>query len=294
MQTADCSRAIRSDNTLNESDQRDPPFRSKMAMLSKLALASPGEAAQRIANIVESHFDALRGGEPSYEPVILEKCLESVSQLLGWPIMEHLGAESVGCLEEAIDQRIGRLKEHGPFRLTHIATRSLGRLCYILCRAVKPEVAIETGTAYGLTSAYILQALEDNGKGRLISIDLPPLGNDADRYVGILVPDALRERWQLVRGTSRQHLERVLRGVGRVDMFVHDSLHTHRTMMAEFLTIVRFMHRPGVIVADDIHENTAFSSFVTRVKPSYAAAILQSKQKRMTGLALFVAARADQ
>ena len=279
---------------MNDINQRDPSLTSKMAMLSKLALGRPSEAAQRIANIIEGYLDALRNDEPSYQAVTLDECLDVVSQHLQRPVAPFLDTEPIRHLEGAIEQGIGRLKQNGPFRLTHMATRSLGRLCYVVCRALRPEMVVETGTAYGVTSAYILQAIADNRRGRLISIDLPPLGNDADRYVGILVPDALRQYWKLVRGTSRQHLDSILRSVGSVDMFVHDSLHTRRTMMAEFMTIGRFIRQPGVIVADDIHENAAFATFVARSRPSYSAAILQNKQKRMTGLALFAGPRGNQ
>ena len=44
---------------------------------------------------------------------------------------------------------------------------------YFLVRELKPEKIIETGVHRGVSSLFILQALEDNGKGELYSIDLP-------------------------------------------------------------------------------------------------------------------------
>jgi predicted O-methyltransferase YrrM len=41
---------------------------------------------------------------------------------------------------------------------------------------MSPNIVLETGAAYGVTSAFIVQALEVNRKGTLISVDLPPLG----------------------------------------------------------------------------------------------------------------------
>src|SRR5206468_3608115 len=45
---------------------------------------------------------------------------------------------------------------------------------YTVTRAVMPRTVIETGVLYGHSSASILAALQDNRKGNLISIDLPP------------------------------------------------------------------------------------------------------------------------
>ena len=45
---------------------------------------------------------------------------------------------------------------------------------YLLVRLIKPKCIVETGVSAGVSSAYILQALQDNEKGMLYSIDLPP------------------------------------------------------------------------------------------------------------------------
>ncbi len=44
---------------------------------------------------------------------------------------------------------------------------------YAIVRAMRPTSVIETGVLHGLTSAFILRALEQNRAGRLTSIDLP-------------------------------------------------------------------------------------------------------------------------
>ncbi len=90
-------------------------------------------------------------------------------------------------------------------------TSSLTRLCYAVVRAQEPECVVETGVCYGVTSFFILAALARNSKGNLYSIDLPPLGQDADRFVGSAIPDgALKTRWHLHRGVSRRILLGVL------------------------------------------------------------------------------------
>src|SRR5579863_2368428 len=97
-----------------------------------------------------------------------------------------------------------------------------------MCRLLKPQIVIETGVAYGASSAYMLQALHINGRGTLYSIDLPnSFVPDSAAFVGAAVPARLRSRWKLNLGSSRRLLRHVLREVGGVDLFIHDSLHTY-------------------------------------------------------------------
>ena len=46
-------------------------------------------------------------------------------------------------------------------------------LMYAIVRKMRPNLIVETGVWHGVSTNYILKALEDNDNGRLISIDLP-------------------------------------------------------------------------------------------------------------------------
>ena len=48
---------------------------------------------------------------------------------------------------------------------------------YALIRELKPKLIVETGTASGSMTSFILSALSKNKTGKLISIDLPPQKN---------------------------------------------------------------------------------------------------------------------
>lgn len=75
-----------------------------------------------------------------------------------------------------------------------------GEVLYALVRILQPRVAIETGVAEGVSSAFFLQALEDNGDGQLYSIDLPPSGAHlADSWVYYCLQ--VRQAVGLYRGT---------------------------------------------------------------------------------------------
>ncbi|MBN1237954.1 MAG: class I SAM-dependent methyltransferase [Gammaproteobacteria bacterium] len=115
---------------------------------------------------------------------------------------------------------------------------------------MKPRVVVETGVLYGASSAHILDALDRNGEGTLYSIDL-----ECDPYEpphDFFVPSRLQERWRLILGDSRRRLPVLLRQLGTIDHFHHDSLHTAEHMHWEFETA--FAHLPigGVLTSDDV------------------------------------------
>src|SRR5207253_10228310 len=80
----------------------------------------------------------------------------------------------------------------------------LVRAIWCLIRHLKPKKVIETGVAHGVTSRFILEALERNGDGHLWSIDLPPLERVWRKQVGAAVGDRYSDRWSYVRGSSRR------------------------------------------------------------------------------------------
>ena len=137
---------------------------------------------------------------------------------------------------------------------------------YAVIRALKPEAVVETGVANGISSSYILLALEKNQKGRLHSIDigdraLLPSGG----HTGWIVPDWLRHRWTLHMGDTRALLTPLLAQLGEIDVFVHDSLHTEDHMMFEFQTAYPHLKPGGVLIADDALWNSAFARFANSV-----------------------------
>jgi predicted O-methyltransferase YrrM len=158
-------------------------------------------------------------------------------------------------------------------------------LMYLLVRSWKPDLMIETGVSRGLSSVYILAAMRENGRGRLISIDLPPdqaaLDDESDekfRYVfedgqrhahydvGHLVPDWLRDRWTLILEDATVALPRVLEEEGEIDLFFHDSMHTEEHMRFEFETVWPHIKEGGWLLSDDAIWNKAFLEIAKRNK----------------------------
>ena len=149
-------------------------------------------------------------------------------------------------------------------------------ILYFLVRKLKPVSIIETGVHRGVSSLFILQALEDNGIGKLYSIDLPLAGYETDvggytksflppEKVGICVSKKLRNRWNLILGDSKDKLPKLLSSIKSIDLFLHDSKHTYEHMMWEFGTIWPILNNDGILVSDDTNWNKSFLDFATKM-----------------------------
>jgi predicted O-methyltransferase YrrM len=157
-----------------------------------------------------------------------------------------------------------------------------GLRLYRLLRDVRPQVAVETGVCNGVSTAFLLLALEDNGTGELHSIDLPEVAGEEyeegtfwdgkggavippGKEPGWMVPPELRERWELVLGRSQDELPPLLDRVGQIDFFMHDSEHSYECMSFEFRTAWPALRVGGVLVADDVNVNSAWAEFTGEI-----------------------------
>ncbi len=151
-------------------------------------------------------------------------------------------------------------------------------ICYLVARIVKPNTYIETGVLHGLTSSFILAGLSENDKGKLISIDFPSYFNQAPanedghndwlpkgKEPGWLIPDHLLEKWEKHLGKSSDLLPKVLSKTNEIDVFLHDSEHTYQTMFLEFELAWPKLREGGILIADNIIDNTAFFDFCSKV-----------------------------
>lgn len=147
-------------------------------------------------------------------------------------------------------------------------TYLFGKFLYFIVRCAQPEVMVETGVAHGVSSWTILNALHRNGKGKLYSIDLP--NQDLRSYnpenirqgSGWVVPDLLRQRWELRLGPSQELLPKLIAELGSIDIFFHDSDHSYENMLFEFRAVYQAVKKNGLILSDDVHKNTSFTEFV--------------------------------
>jgi len=234
--------------------------------LALLLARRPREFRDRMAGYADLGRERLARRSADYETTRWTGAISEIEARLGC-VTEILDEPALRETEEHTRRLLEDIRGRDPFRPHWAADSRFARLAYLLCRLISPSVVLETGVAYGVSSAFILKALEENDRGTLYSIDLPPLRADYERFWGIAVPEALRGRWRLHRGASARVLPMLLRETPAVDLFVHDSLHTHRNMRREFDTIWPRLRSGGVLLADDVERNRAFGE-LRRKNPS--------------------------
>ena len=155
-------------------------------------------------------------------------------------------------------------------------------LLYGVVRVSRPKFVLETGVFDGISSALILRAMERNSEGTLISIDLPAreiIVDATDRMPdgalpqrcdpGWIVPEALRKRYRLHLGDSKELLPGLLQECGQVDIFLHDSLHTYQHQFFEYEIAWPFITPGGLLLSDDIFWSRAFHRFTRKQKAKY-------------------------
>ncbi len=136
---------------------------------------------------------------------------------------------------------------------------------YIITRLLKPETVIETGTGWGRSATIILQALEDNRYGKLVSFD-PGSGRVTngigatriwwdDKEPGFIIPKHLRKRFVLIREPSMPYL-RSLASAILPQLFLHDSIHEYENQFLEISNALRYMAK-GIILVHDWYRSLA-------------------------------------
>ncbi len=257
---------------------------SKFSLLLGSIGRSPSEFCDRVETVLEVRWDRMRSASPSFPTVSQLEALDVLEGTIARQIRPFFQEAALTKIETEVSSSQKTLNTKAPFSLTHNADVELARFCYAISRALAPSVILETGVAYGVTSAYLLQAIDVNHQGTLWSVDLPPLGRQAEDYVGFLVPKSLRSSWNLRRGATRRLLPELLPLVGQIDLFVQDSLHTYRTITDEITMVWPFLKPGGVVIADDVSDNRAFGDFAKRMNPSACVVVQELHKDSMFGI----------
>ncbi len=153
--------------------------------------------------------------------------------------------------------------------------RAFRSLLYVVTRACRPSVVVETGVLNGFGSAFILQALQDESKGALHSVDRPPTESHiiaqgttplpAGKAPGWAIPDALRARHELHLGAAEVVLPKLLAQLSSIDVFLHDSDHAYAHVMFEVGLAWHYLVPGGALLVDNVEQNSAFVDFARGV-----------------------------
>lgn len=211
--------------------------------------------------------------------------LGKVAQFLGLPALLDYAAElHDGELIRVIEASVADVSEFQTKKFESIFDFRFYRiLMYSMVRALKPTLFVESGVLHGLTTVFILHALEKNSHGMLISADLPsypetgPSNKDGcvavlpkGKEPGWVIPAAMRERWAFVKGPSSEVLPPLLRD-REVDIFLHDSEHTTKTMQEELRLGWQVLKPGGILVCDNFDMSSAFTDLVQHARSPFIA-----------------------
>ena len=150
-------------------------------------------------------------------------------------------------------------------------------LSYTICEKLNITNAIETGVAYGWSSAAILKSLA-NRNGSLISIDMPMLKQTDYDLLGVAVEQGLKKFWELRREPDRYGLPRAIKIMGETLELAHydsDKSYYGRKWSQEI--IWKNLKSGGIFISDDIEDNTAFLEFVK--KHNFEFSVLEFEEK---------------
>lgn len=262
------------------------PSGAKAMRLLSVLLRHPTEFYDRATAILAVRLKSPNEKRPIYCIVDQESAIRTLGDVVGPAWGSSFNEQSLADVAERIREEQARMPLDAPFGTFHNGDLVLSQFCYSITRALRPKIVLETGVCYGVTSAHVLEALHLNGEGHLYSIDLPPLGKNADAYVGKFVSSRLRRRWALSRGTSRRLLPAILKQVGTVDLFIHDSLHTYGNMRTEFRTAWPALARGGVLISDDVQGNTAFLELSQNKDVSHSVVVGTRNNETLLGIAV--------
>lgn len=201
---------------------------------------------------------------------------ESFSHLLNKPVADIEGYWNDLTKDEEflaqINLKIKDVPEFGGKQFEHVSEMRVFRcMLYILTRILTPNVFVETGVHNGMSSAFILLAMKHNGRGKLHSIDLPPLDQRIldqgtnelpdSQPPGWIIPDDLKASHDLRLEYAQIGLPKLLDELGQADIFLHDSDHEYTHIMFEIGLAWSYLQKGGLVAIDNVEQNDAFDDF---------------------------------
>lgn len=157
-------------------------------------------------------------------------------------------------------------------------------LMYNLIVLSKANRIIETGVAFGWSSLVILSAIK-NSNGRLVSTDKPVPDKETNRYIGIAVPNDLRENWVLYKEADISGLEKAFKLHPSYDLCHYDSDKSYEGRMRTYPKLWKSLKPGGIFISDDIGDNMAFKEFAEDIgKKPYVSHSITSAGDRYVGI----------
>lgn len=126
---------------------------------------------------------------------------------------------------------------------------------YIIARALKPRIVVETGVDKGLGSIILSSAIirnkKENFEGKYFGTDINP-------GAGYLFCDKYAEVGEILYGDSIESLEKFNH---TIDLFINDSDHSAVYEANEYEAITNKLSESGIILGDNSHSTSSLLNF---------------------------------
>ena len=176
---------------------------------------------------------------------------DAISKLFGIKILEFRKKYQLILDEAAAKEKICPVKMGGAGAL---------ELIYYAAEYTNATNILETGVAYGWSSLAALLSLEKRN-GTLYSSDMPYLGQNGDQYVGVVVPEKLKDNWKLFRFADKESLPKIFSENNLFDVVHYDSDKSYDGRMWAYHELYNNLRKGGVFLSDDIGDNSAYQDF---------------------------------
>ena len=256
---------------------------------STVMLRDPAAGVERVRGRLQRRADRrafLADGRPIEEVYPVDpEWLCHLHEAMGWPWPCPDVAEAEG-LRAEIRETFRRLGLPPTYDDWCDGGDAFTTAAYCLALHLVPRTVVETGIARGVTSRLLLEALARTGSGHLHSIDLPALDSGYHSQIAIAVPAEMRAEWTVRMGTSRRELPPLLRTLGSIDLFVHDSQHTGRNTSFELQHALAVLRPGGALLVDDVYQSLAFRHFLDATALRWSSIGANSDGSYMFGIAI--------
>lgn len=150
-------------------------------------------------------------------------------------------------------------------------------LLYAICENLKAERVLETGVAYGWSSAAILKSISKRS-GNLVSVDMPMIKQTDYHLIGTAVEKKYFQYWELLRQPDKFGLIKAIKKLNhKLDLAHYDSDKSYYGRRWSQPIIWKYIRKGGVFISDDIEDNAAFREFVTKRELDFSVLEFEGK-----------------
>jgi len=250
-------------------------------------LISSPNRLERILSLIEIRFNLLFFAAKPTEAIYIKDYLSMLGnrQELSRLLQDGEAEKSVESIRDEFNKQLTNYGHILPFPVKFNADKSFALLVYTIARFLHPDIVVETGIGYGVTSALILLALNKNGKGNLMSLDLHPLSDPEGSFIGIGVPQDLRKRWKLYSGSSRRLLPKIINESITLNLFVSDSANVFTLQRYEFNEAFPKLIPNGAMIFNNVSKK--FQEYLKSIEGIEFLSIWQSEKISCVTIVVF-------